>query len=348
MSSTADNMRAAVLPGYNADLELADMPMPRAQGGEVLLRVKAAGVCHSDLHLIEGEPPVLPHFPWILGHEVAGEVVELGPAAVGASVGDLVAVFGGQGCGACLNCVSGCEQLCTTGAWTGIGVGRPGGYAEYMLVPAVRHLVPLHGVESEIAAALTDAGLTPYRAVRRCLPFLPPGGTAVVIGLGALGQYAIQYLRMFSPARIVGFDLSKDKRTTALELGADLALDPSADELPEALEEAAVGARASVVLDLVGTNAALELANRCIGHRGLLVLVGLGGGTMPAGFLTMQPEMTITNSYWGTPSELYEVLDLARAGRLQHNITPYPLDQAHRAIADLEQGKVAGRAVLTP
>jgi propanol-preferring alcohol dehydrogenase len=281
-----------------------------------------------------------------LGHEVAGEVVELGPAAVGAHIGDLVAVFGGQGCGACPNCVSGFEQLCSTSAWSGIGVGRPGGYAEYMLVPAVRHLVPLQGVEPEIAAALTDAGLTPYRAVRRSLPFLPPGGTAVVIGLGALGQYAIQYLRMFSPARIIGFDLAEDKRMTALELGADVALDPSANASPDTLT--AVDASASVVLDVVGTNASLELASRCIAPRGLLVILGLGGGTMPVGFLTMQPEMVITNNYWGTPSELYEVLDLARAGRLQHNITVYPLDEAPQAIADLKHGKVAGRAVLTP
>jgi propanol-preferring alcohol dehydrogenase len=305
-------------------------------------------VCHSDLHLIEGAPPVLPRFPWVLGHEVAGEVVELGPAAVGARVGDRVAVFGGQGCGACPNCVSGREQLCTTGAWSGIGVGRPGGYAEYMLVPAVRHLVPLQGVEPQVAAALTDAGLTPYRAVRRSLPFLPPGGTAVVIGLGALGQYAIQYLRMFSPARIVGFDVAEDKRSTALELGADLALDPTAEVPPDELQGTAVDASASVVLDIVGSDASLALAGRCIAHRGLLVIVGLGGGTMPVGFLTMQPEMMITNSYWGTPSELYEVLALASAGRLRHTITVYPLDQAQQAVSDLEHGQVAGRAVLVP
>jgi propanol-preferring alcohol dehydrogenase len=310
----------------------------------VLIRVRAAGVCHSDLHLIEGEPPALPRFPWILGHEVAGEVASLGPAATGVNIGDLVAVFGGQGCGTCPNCIGGLEQLCTVDTWSGTGVGRPGGYAEYMIAPAVRHLCPLNGVDPTVAAVLTDAALTPYRAVRRSLPFLPPGGTAVVIGLGALGQYAVQFLRMFSPARVVGVDLHEEKRTTARQLGADLALDAS----PQSLAQQNIAGTASVVLDLVGSDASLELAGRCIGPRGMLVIVGLGGGTMPVGFLTMQPEVTITNSYWGTPSELVEVLALQAAGRLQNNITTYPLDQAQQAIADLEHGKVAGRAVLVP
>jgi propanol-preferring alcohol dehydrogenase len=343
-----ETMRAAVLPAYKAELELTDMPVPQPQGGEVLIRVRAAGVCHSDLHLIEGEPPALPRFPWILGHEVAGEVAALGPAASGVNVGDLVAVFGGQGCGACPNCISGHEQLCTVGAWSGTGVGRPGGYAEYMIAPAARHLCPLNGVEPTVAAALTDAGLTPYRAVRRALPFLPPDGTAVVIGLGALGQYAVQYLRMFSPARVVGVDPNEGKRSTALQLGADLSLDAASQTLTDDLDQQSIAGAASVVVDLVGSDASLQLASRCIGPRGMLVIVGLGGGTMPVGFLTMQPEMTLTNTYWGTPSELVQVLALQAAGRLHNNITTYPLDQAQQAIADLEHGEVAGRAVLVP
>lgn len=348
MSDVGPTMRAAVLPEYKADLELVDLPMPQPQAGEVLLRVLAAGVCHSDLHLIAGEPAVLQGFPWTLGHEVAGEVVALGPAASGVEVGDLVAVFGGQGCGACPTCIGGSEQLCTVGAWTGTGVGRPGGYAEYMLVPAARHLLPLDGVDPVVAAALTDAGLTPYRAVRRALPFLSPRGSAAVIGLGALGQYAVQYLRLFSPARIVGFDLAEDKRSSAQGLGAHLVLDPSSAALAAALETEAVSGDASVVLDFVGSDATLELASRCVAPGGVLIIVGLGGGTLPVGFLTMQPEVTITNVYWGTPSELVDVLALQRSGRLQNTITTYPLHQAQQAITDLESGKVAGRAVLVP
>jgi propanol-preferring alcohol dehydrogenase len=343
-----DRMRAAVLPSYNAELQLAELPVPRPQGGEVLIQVKAAGVCHSDLHLIEGEPPALPWFPWTLGHEVVGEVAALGPGASGATIGEIVAVFGGQGCGACLNCMSGLEQLCTTGAWTGTGVGRPGGFAEYMIVPAVRHVVPLNGVEPTVAAALTDAGLTPYRAVRKALPFLPAAGTVVVIGLGALGQYALQYLRMFSPARIVGVDLSDAKRAAAQQLGADLALDAGTEQLGDLLDEHAVSGAAAVVLDFVGSDTSLNLATRCIGPRGILVIVGLGGGSVPIGFLSMQPEMTVTNTYWGTPAELIEVLDLARAGHLQSNIKSYRLEQAQQAITDLKHGTVPGRAVLVP
>jgi propanol-preferring alcohol dehydrogenase len=343
-----DRMRAAVLPSYNAELQVTELPTPQPQGGEVLIHVKAAGVCHSDLHLIEGDPPVLPWFPWTLGHEVAGEVAALGPAASGVTVGDLVAVFGGQGCGGCTNCISGLEQLCTTGAWTGTGVGRPGGYAEYMIAPAVRHLTPLNGVEPAAAAALTDAGLTPYRAVRKALPYLPAAGTAVVIGLGALGQYAVQYLRMFSPATIVGFDLSSAKRDAAQQLGADITLDAGTDDLSDSIPEQRLSGGAAVVLDFVGSDSSLELATRWVSQRGILVIVGLGGGSVPVGFLTMQPEMTVTNTYWGTPAELVEVLGLARAGRLQTNIKTYPLADAQRAITDLRRGEVPGRAVLVP
>jgi alcohol dehydrogenase, propanol-preferring len=342
-----NHMRAAVLPSYNADLELAELPTPQPQGGEVLIRVKAAGVCHSDLHLIEGDPPVLPRFPWTLGHEVAGEVAVLGPAASGVMVGDLVGVFGGQGCGSCANCISGLEQLCSTGAWTGIGVGRPGGYAEYMIAPAVRHLTPLNGVEPAVAAALTDAGLTPYRAVRKALPFLPAAGTAVVIGLGALGQYAVQYLRMFSPSRIVGFDPVAAKRDAAAQLGADVALDPG-DDLSDLPEQQRLSGAAAAVLDFVGSDSTLDLATRCVGPRGIVVIVGLGGGSVPIGFLTMQPEMTVTNTYWGSPAELVEVLDLARTGHLRSNITTYSLAEAQQAVTDLGRGEVPGRAVLVP
>jgi propanol-preferring alcohol dehydrogenase len=215
-----------------------------------------------------------------------------------------------------------------------------------MIAPAVRHVTPLNGVDPAVAAALTDAGLTPYRAVRKALPFLPAGGTAVVIGLGALGQYAVQYLRMFSPARIVGFDLAEAKRDSAAQLGADLTLDAAPQHLRGLPDEHAVSGAAAAVLDFVGSDASLKLATQCVSPCGVLVIVGLGGGSVPIGFLGMQPEMTVTNTYWGTPSELVEVLDLARTGHLRHNIRTYPLEEAQQAITDLRRGDVPGRAVL--
>lgn len=346
MSTIPQRMRAAVLPGYKADLELVETPVPQPQSGEVLIKVKAAGVCHSDLHLIDGDPAVLPRFPWTLGHEVAGEVAAVGAGITGVDIGELVAVFGGQGCGTCFNCVTGLEQLCTTGAWTGTGVGRPGGYAEYMIVPAVRHLVRLNGVEPAVAAALTDAGLTPYRAVRKALPALTAHGTAVVVGLGALGQYAVQYLRMFSPARIVGLDVAKDKCDAARDLGVDLAVEAGLEDTTERLLREAVLGGADVVLDFVGNDDSLRLAAQCVGPRGMLVIVGLGGGTIPIGFLTMQPEMSVTNVYWGTPAELVDVLSLARAERITSRIKTYALADAQQAVTDLRNGDVPGRAVL--
>jgi propanol-preferring alcohol dehydrogenase len=348
MPTVPERMLAAVLPQYKADLEIMELPVPRPRSGEVLLKVMGAGVCHSDLHLIDGEPAVFPQFPWTLGHEVAGEVVAVGDGTRGVETGELVAVFGGQGCGRCGNCISGLEQLCTAGTWTGTGVGRPGGYAEYMIVPAVRHLARLNGVDPAVGAALTDAGLTPYRAVRKALPALTANGTAVVIGLGALGQYAVQYLRMFSPARIIGLDVAADKCAVARELGVDVAVQAGLEDTTERLQGDAVLGQADVVLDFVGNDESLGLAARCVGPRGTLVIVGLGGGTIPVGFMTMAPEMTVTNVYWGTPAELVEVLGLAAAGRVQTRITTYPLADAQQAITDLRNGDVPGRAVLVP
>lgn len=333
-------MRAALLPDYKAELVIDDVPVPDPGPGEVLLRVAGVGLCHSDLDLVAGEVPLLPRFPWILGHEVTGWVEALGPGAHGFEHGEPVAVFGGWGCGMCPLCLGGEEQLCATPSW--VGFGQPGGYAEYLVVPSPRHLVPLGDLDPVSSAPLTDAALTSYRAVRRALPRLVPGTTAVVIGAGGLGQYAVQLLRELSAADVVVLEPSEPRRAAALELGATTALSPEDD----AVSTLATGADA--VLDLVGSQQTLALAGRLAAARAEVVIVGLGGGTLPVAPPTLAAEVRVSSSLWGSRTELGEVVELARAGRLATRVHERDLAAVNTAMRDLANGEVEGRIVLVP
>lgn len=332
-------MRAAVLDGYKTDLVVRDVPVPDPRPGEVLVRVAGCGLCHSDLHLRDGELPMLPSFPWVLGHEVSGRVEAVGDGVEGLEHGLPALVFGGWGCGHCRVCLAGAEQLCDTTRW--MGIGRPGGYAEYVVVPAARHLVPLGDLDPVQSAPLADAALTPYHAIRLAGDRLRPGATAVVIGAGGLGQFAVQLLTLLTAARVVAVDTDPAKRDQAVALGAARAVHP--DELGEAFWRTA-----DVVLDVVGSDETLRLGGQLLARQGALVIVGLGGGALPVSFLGLPPEATVTTSYWGTRNELQEVVALAQAGRLSLNVHEVDLAAVNSAMDDLRHGRVAGRIVLVP
>jgi propanol-preferring alcohol dehydrogenase len=337
-------MKAARLHEVGKDLVIEDVPEPVPGPGEVLVRIGAAGACHSDLHLIRGRMG-----PWkvpaILGHENAGWVESTGPGVHGVRTGEPVAVFGGWGCGSCRLCLGGQEQLCDPGRWA--GMGPSGGYAELLLVPSARHLVPLGDLDPVTAAPLTDAGVTPYHAVKRVAPRLHAGTTAVVVGAGGLGQYAVQFLGLLSPARVVVVDKAPDKRETALQLGAALALDPD-DDVRTAIREVTEGEGAAVVLDFVGVNETLALATRIVGIQGIVVLLGLAGGRTNFSFVGVPHEATLTTSSFGTRNDLAEVVAIARQGRLASTVESRPLEEINQVFDDLESGAVAGRAVLVP
>jgi propanol-preferring alcohol dehydrogenase len=226
------------------------------------------------------------------------------------------------------------------------GIGRPGGYAEYLVVPAVRHLVPLSGLDPVVAAPLTDAGLTPYHAVRLALPRMHPGSTAVVIGVGGLGHFGIQCARELSAARIVAIDVSEAKRDLALELGAALALDPASDDVADAVHDGGEGAMA--VFDFVGSDATLAMAAASVGRQGVVVLVGLAGGALPYSFMGMPGESVVMGSTWGTRTELEEVISLAAEQRLSFHVEQHDLSVINDVFRRLEAGEVIGRAVLVP
>ncbi len=319
-------MNAAVLRRVGVPLRLEDRPLPQPRGEEVLVRVRGAGVCHSDLHMIDGRIPGLP-LPRVLGHEIAGVAEGLGAVLVYASWGD----------GTCRWCRLGEEQLCARAAEP--GWVRDGGYAEAVVVPSKRYLLPLGDLDPVRAAPLADAGVTAYRAVRRVLPWLAGGGTAVVLGAGGLGQFAIQFLGHASDARVVAVDPDQAKRDQARRLGADQTAAAGADLEPGA---------AVAVLDLVGSDATLAEAARLVRPTGVVMVVGEAGGRLPFGFGAVPNEAHLTTSLWGSYRDLVAVVELARAGTLRWEVEALPLHRVNEALERLRHGRVRGRLVLTP
>ncbi|GAA4729950.1 NAD(P)-dependent alcohol dehydrogenase [Nocardioides endophyticus] len=340
-------MKAARLHEAGSDFVIEDVPTPEPGPGEVLIRIGGAGACHSDLHVKSGDIPGVA-FPHTLGHENAGWIESFGPGAEdnGFEVGDAVVVFGGWGCGHCRFCLGGKEQLCNTFLWG--GMGPEGGYAEYMVVPSVRHLLQAGALHPAEAAALTDAALTPYSAVKKALPHLVPGTSAVLIGAGGLGQYGVQFLKLLSPAKVIVVDTDEKKRETASELGADVTVDPRDADAAEQIRAAAGEDGVAAVLDFVGIDATMALGAEAVDRLGIFVLVGLAGGSFPYSFFSFAAEAVMTTSNWGTRNELEEVLALAHSGRLVSAIEQHPLSAINEVFERLATGQVPGRAVLVP
>jgi propanol-preferring alcohol dehydrogenase len=320
-------MKAAVLHRFGAPLVLEERPRPRARGEEVLVRVRAAGVCGTDLHLMDGTVPDLP-LPRVLGHEIAGEAEGLGD----------VLVYASWGCGRCEWCLRGEENLCALAAEP--GWRRDGGYAEYVVVPSPRYLFSLRGLDPVRAAPLADAGVTSYRAVRRVVPLLTDrSSTAVVIGAGGLGQFAVQYIKLFTNARVVVIEPSELRRRLARRLGAD-------DVLPSVSRD--VRELGAAVLDFVGTDVTLAMSVALVRRGGTVVQVGEAGGRVYFGLGLVPHEAALTTSIWGSARDLQSVLDLAWSGLLRWDVEPLPLDDVNQALDRLRGGSVRGRLVITP
>ena len=334
--------------------QVREVPKPTPAGGQVLIKVLAAGACHSD-EFVMGQPDEALgalgiELPLTLGHEGVGVVVKLGPAATGVEVGEEVAVYGPWGCGRCHTCTTGAEQYCERAAELRLvppGLGTPGAMAEYLLVDDARHLVPLRGLDPVAAAPLTDAGLTPYHAIKPVLPALVPGTTAVVIGAGGLGHLAIQLLKALSSCQVVALDLSEDKLTFAREVGADHAF-TSDESAIEAVREVTGGRMADAVFDFVGLPPSTALAARMVHVQSEIVVVGVGDGAIPVGFLTLPYNVRVRSPYWGTIPELHEVLALARSGAIRVETETFSLDEAPTIYERMHARQLRGRAVVVP
>jgi alcohol dehydrogenase, propanol-preferring len=345
------HMRALRLTKWGAPAELRETAVPEPGPGQVLLRIAGAGACHSDLHLMEWPEGLLPwKLPFTIGHENAGWVHEVGAGVTSVQKGEAVLVYGPWGCGHCRPCRLGRENYCERAGSidaAGGGLGLDGGMADYMLVPSARFLVPLGDVDPVRAAPLADAALTPYHAIAKSRARLQPGATAVVIGIGGLGQMAIQLLKATTGARVIAVDTDERKLETARMLGADIVV-KSDGGVVEAIRRATSGVGVELVLDMVGSEATLAIGAKALRAEGRLVIIGLAMGTLPLSFFGVPYGAEVATSYWGTVTELIELVALAKANRIKLDVETFPLAQAPAVYQRLRGGELRGRAVVVP
>lgn len=344
-------MRALQYRKVGAGPEVVEVDTPEPGPGQVRIKVSAAGVCHSDDHLMSlPEEQFRMELPLTLGHEGAGVVDELGAGVRGLEIGTPVAVYGAWGCGRCYRCALGEENYCTAAASLHIrppGLGSPGAMADYLIVDDARHLVPLGELDPVENVSLTDAGLTPYHAIKGSLGKLVPGSTAVVIGAGGLGHMAIQILRALTPARVVAFDVEASKLALASEVGAHETL-LSDEGSPQEIRRLVAARGVEAVFDFVVVQSTVELGSALVGVGGDLVLVGVGSATLRAGLGAAPYDSSVRAPYWGSLPELFEVIELARAGLVHVATERFSLDEGPRAYERLHAGTLRGRAVLVP
>ncbi|MEJ1158535.1 alcohol dehydrogenase [Prosthecomicrobium sp. N25] len=349
-------MKRQAIVDYGQPLCEAVEPTPEPRGSEVLLRVRHCGVCHSDLHLLEG------HFdlgggktldvragrelPFTLGHEIEGEVEAVGPEAAGlVAVGARRVVYPWIGCGHCETCRAGDEQICARPRQIGIQVD--GGYATHLVVPHPRYLVEAAGIAEERAGSLMCSGLTAYSALKR-LGALAERGPVLIVGLGGVGMMGLAFARTLFPHAPVVADVSAAKREAALAAGAASAWDPTDAEARRAFMKATGGVWGAV--DFAGAESSFAFAQGALRKGGKVVVAGLIGGSfsMPLPFLPMRA-IAIEGSYVGRLDEAHEMIELVRGGKVPPlPIETRPLEAANAALDDLRAGRVMGRVVLTP
>ncbi len=340
-------MKAVRYLGVNDVKIVDDLVKPKPSGDQVLIKIAGAGVCHSDLHVIDhGTVPG----PFTLGHENAGYIEEVGESVSGYKKGDAVLVYGPWGCGHCKPCQQSFENYCdhqSERAFGG-GLGLDGGMAEYMLVPSSRLLVPIYDLDPVLAAPLTDAALTPYSAIKRSLHKLTPDEYVVVMGIGGLGHTALQILKATTGATVIACDISDEKLDFAKQLGATYVINSKDSDAAEQIKKITGIKKAKVVLDFVGAPSTMELGAQVVSLNGDLTIVGLGGGSLSVASGKIPFGASVTMPYWGSQAELVEVVALARQGKIHIEIEKFPLDRVLEVYDKMRNGQLKGRAVLIP
>ncbi|MGW9631000.1 zinc-dependent alcohol dehydrogenase [Agromyces sp. NPDC055520] len=335
-------MRAAVVTAFDQPITVMDRPVPRPGRGQVLVRLEACGLCHTDIHAMRGDWPVRPGLPFVPGHEGVGIIEEVGDGVTSRSVGDRVAMpWLGRACGECRFCIDGRENLCERQVNTGYSID--GGYAEYLVAEA-RFATPVPpGVSSLDAAPLTCAGVTTYAAVKSAR--VVPGERVAVFGVGGLGHLAVQYARLVG-AIVIAVDITEEKLDLARELGADHVVNAAAMDPVEAIA-AAGGADVAIVLAVAPQVFGQAFAS--LNRGGRLVLVSLPAGgmlTVPV-FDTVLKGISIIGSIVGTRQDLAEVFALHAAGRTRVVALARDLADVNEAVEEVLAGDVPARLVLT-
>jgi propanol-preferring alcohol dehydrogenase len=342
----ADTMRAYQLLGAG-NPQVVEVPVPEPGPGQIRLRTAGAGLCHSDLLVIHADPPFFP-IPSTLGHEATGWADKLGEGVTGVELGAAYGVYFPWGCGACPPCSHGSENVCDKAPMVpGFGCGVEGGMAEYVIIDDARHLISLGDLDPVEAAPLMCAGITTYHAVEKARALLGDGSSAVIIGVGGLGHLAIQILKALTPARIIGVDRNREKLDHALKLGASEALIAAPDSAAE-IRAMTGGLGAALVIDLVGNDATLALAQSVLAQGGQLQIVGVGGGTLPLRFHEMPRDASVSVPYAGTIPDQRGVVTLAQEGQVHADIVRINFAEIDETYRKMDAGLLQGRAVLVP
>lgn len=349
-------MRSYQLKAFGAPLEPATSPTPEPKGSEVLLRVTACGVCHSDLHLRDGYFALggdkkldlsrgipLPH---VLGHEIVGEVAALGPEARGVKVGERRVAYPWIGCGECAACRRGREELCARPRQLGINVA--GGFADHVLVPHPRYLLDFGAIPEELACTYACSGLTAYGALKKVAP-LGEGDPLLIIGAGGVGLAGVRLAKRVTGVVPIVAEIDEAKRAAAFSAGAEATIDPTGADAARNLVKATGGGVAAAI-DFVGGEVTVKFGFDVLRKGGTLVVVGLFGGAFqtPIPMLPLRA-VAIQGSYVGSLAEMGELMALAKAGRVEAiPLSPRPLDAAEATLNDLKGGRIVGRAILKP
>jgi propanol-preferring alcohol dehydrogenase len=323
-----------------------EVPIPEPGAGEVRVRIGGVGLCHSDVIFLESPAGLLPYdLPFTLGHEIAGWVDAVGNGVEGVAIDEAVAVACMAPCGNCRWCRRGQDNYCVD-TWRGRGFGVDGGLAEYIVVGAGQ-LIPLGDLDPKVVAPLTDAGATSYHAVKKVLPKLYDDSTAVVIGVGGLGAYGVQWLRMLSSARIIAVEAKPERITAAAGLGAHEVIE-AGEGLSKRLAEAIGDGGADAILDFVGTDATIRASMRNVAKAGAIGLVGQGFGKGEVRYGAWAHDADLFNPQGSTIAELHEVIALAKSGDVVVEVEQFTFDDVVEAYKRLTDGTLNGRAVVLP
>ena len=336
-------MRAAVVTSFDQPLEIIEVPIPEPGPGQILVRIEASGLCHTDIHAARGDWPVKPTPPFIPGHEGVGIIEQVGPGVTERQVGDRVALpWLGHACGTCEYCVTGWETLCEAQLNTGYAID--GSHAEYAVADA-RYVVSVpNGIDPAIAAPLTCAGVTTYKAIK--VGGVTPGDRVAIFGIGGLGHLALQYARIFG-GETIAVDVTEEKLALAKQLGAEHVVNAATTD-PVAAIEALGGADVAVVL--AADPRVIEQAHASLRRGGRLILVSLpkdNAMSLPI-FQTVLKGIRVIGSIVGTRADLAEVFRLHVAGRTEVLFEARPLEDINAAIEDVLASRVPARLVLLP
>lgn len=341
-------MKAARLHAYDSPLALDDVPQPDLLGpGDVVVRIGGAGLCRTDLHIIEGiwQEKVGVTLPYTLGHENAGWVEAVGDGVTTVREGDAVIVHPLVTCGVCPACRRGEDMYCANGSFPGITVD--GGFAEYLRTNE-RALVKLaEGIEPKDVAPYADAGLTAYRAARKAAGILRPGQRVAVVGVGGLGHIALQVLHELCAAEVVAVDRSELALGLARELGAEHVV-TGGEHAVEAVRELSGGEGVEAVVDFVGEGDSVDQGIAMLRRGGTYFAVGYGGHVHVPTIDVIFSEISVVGNLVGNYTEFAELMALAAQGRVHLRTQAYRLDDINTAVDDLHHGRIQGRGVIVP